>query len=69
MSDVEQNAIFHRVIDAMKRDRKFHAAEVRGKMTARARNIFHKKFADVPAKLRNIPFRHSAKIGVAVYSI
>ena len=38
-------------------------------MSAGVRNVFHKKFAYIPAKLRNVPLRHGTEIGVAVYTI
>ena len=69
MPNIEQDPVLHRVIDAVKRNRKLNAAEIRGKMSAGVRNVFHKKFAYVPAKLRNVPFGHGTEIGVAVYAI
>ena len=38
-------------------------------MSAGVRNVFHKKFANIPAKLRNVPLGHGTEIGVAVYAI
>ena len=55
--------------DAVQRHRQLHTAEIRGKMPTGVRHVFHKKLADVPAKLRNVPFRYGTEIGIAVYSI
>ena len=69
MPDIEQDAVLHRVIDAVQRHRQLHTAEIRCKMPTGVRHVFHKKLADVPAKLRNVPFRYGTEIGIAVYSI
>ena len=49
MPDIEQDAVLHRVIDAVQRHRQLHTAEIRCKMPTGVRHVFHKKLADVPA--------------------
>ena len=69
MPDIEQDAVLHRVIDAVQRHRQLYTAKIRCEMPTGVRHVFHKKLADVPAKLRNVPFRYGTEIGIAVYSI
>ena len=69
MTDVKENAVLYRVIYAVERNGKLNTAEIRREMSARARYVFHQKFADFPAQLGNVPFGNGAEVGIAVYII